>query len=167
MSENAHRVVQFQPDHGAGAHGFIEAGNHHRPGRRPDRGQVHVLVARAGHPLAECRTLQELKEATWILNRDFAGESDGVVQSAFSDYCSRYAPRIHISHASVIATNLIASTDFLSLMPWPLAELLLVKDGLCVLPIRDGCRMPGSASRIDVPCHWARRPSVLSTRPWP
>ncbi|WP_230626213.1 LysR family transcriptional regulator [Cupriavidus necator] len=97
----------------------------------------YAVVARAGHPLAECRTLQDLKGATWILNRDFAGESDGVVESAFSDYCSRYAPRIHISHSSVIATNLIASTDFLSLMPWPLAELLLAKDGLCVLPIRD------------------------------
>ncbi|MFJ1258292.1 LysR family transcriptional regulator [Cupriavidus sp. CuC1] len=96
----------------------------------------YAVVARAGHPMADCRAFRELKGATWILNRDFTG-ADGMFQSAFRDYCRRYTPHIHISHSGVIATSLIAKTDFLSLMPWPLAEQLVAKDGLCVLPIRD------------------------------
>ncbi|WP_454737499.1 LysR family transcriptional regulator [Cupriavidus necator] len=96
----------------------------------------YAVVARAGHPLASCRSLHELAGASWILSRNYKGE-DGTFQAAFQDYCNRYAPRIHISHSSAVATSLTARTDLLSLMPWPMAELLVAKDGLCVLPIRD------------------------------
>lgn len=96
----------------------------------------YAVVARAGHPLASCRSLQELASASWILSRNYKGE-DGAFQAAFQEYCDRYAPRIHISHSSAVANSLIARTDLLSLMPWPMAELLVAKDGLCVLPVRD------------------------------
>nr|WP_315594136.1 LysR family transcriptional regulator [uncultured Cupriavidus sp.] len=96
----------------------------------------YAVVARIGHPLAACRTLDELSSASWILSRSYEGE-DGPYQAAFQEYCERYAPRIHITHSSAVATSLIARTDLLSLMPWPMAELLIARDGLCVLPIRD------------------------------
>jgi LysR family transcriptional regulator, regulator of abg operon len=96
----------------------------------------YAVVGRTGHRLAGCRSLDELKDAEWILNRDsFADEI--LVDNAFGAYCRTHEPRIHISHSSSIALGLVASTDMLTLMPWPLAELLVSKEGLSVLPLVD------------------------------
>ncbi|HEY2254089.1 MAG TPA: LysR substrate-binding domain-containing protein, partial [Variovorax sp.] len=94
----------------------------------------YAVVARAGHPLAGSRTLQQLKDASWVLNRDHSGD-DAAQPDSFSAYFRDCAPPVHVSHSGVLATSLIAHTDLLSLMPWPLAELLVAKEGLCVLPI--------------------------------
>ena len=96
----------------------------------------YAVVARAEHRLAGSRSLEELAHAEWILNRDsFADEIVG--DNAFGEYCRAHEPRIHISHSSAIALGLVASTDMLTLMPWPLAEQLVSKEGLSVLPLVD------------------------------
>lgn len=96
----------------------------------------YAVVGRAGHPLAHCRTLAQLKDATWLLNRDFS-ETDVESRSAVGDFFRRYKPRVHLSHSSTLAVSLISSTDMLAIMPWPLAELLVAKEGLCVLSVAD------------------------------
>jgi LysR family transcriptional regulator, regulator of abg operon len=96
----------------------------------------YAVVGRTGHRLAGCRSLEELKDAEWILNRDsFADEI--AADNAFGEYCRVHRPRIHISHSSSMTLGLIAGTDILTLMPWPLAELLISKEGLAVLPLVD------------------------------
>jgi DNA-binding transcriptional LysR family regulator len=96
----------------------------------------YAVVGRAGHPLAKCRTLSQLKGASWVLNRDFT-ESDAEGEGPFGDFFRRYKPRVHIAHSSTMMIGLITNTDVLSIMPWPLAELLVVKEGLCVLPVTE------------------------------
>lgn len=96
----------------------------------------YAVVARAGHPLAKCRTLSQLKGASWVLNRDFT-ESDAEGEGPFGDFFRRYKPRVHVAHSSTMMIGLITNTDVLSIMPWPLAELLVVKEGLCVLPVTE------------------------------
>jgi len=96
----------------------------------------YAVVSRAGHRLAGCRSLHELSDAEWILNRDsFIDEA--VENNAFSEYHRLHQPRIHISHSSAIAIGLVATTDMLTLMPWPLAEQIMSKEDLSVLPIVD------------------------------
>ncbi|MGX6998372.1 LysR family transcriptional regulator [Caballeronia sp. KNU42] len=96
----------------------------------------YAVVARAEHRLAACRSLHELKDAEWILNRD-SSVDELAADNAFTEYCRMYEPRIHISHSSAIALGLVASTNMLTLMPWPLAELLVSKERLAVLPLVD------------------------------
>ncbi|MFL9952426.1 LysR family transcriptional regulator [Paraburkholderia nemoris] len=96
----------------------------------------YAVVGRAGHPLAKCRTLPQLKGATWVLNRDFT-ENDAEGDGPFGEYFRRYKPRVHVAHSSSMMIGLICNTDVLSIMPWPLAELLVAKEGLCVLPVTE------------------------------
>ncbi|REE07367.1 DNA-binding transcriptional LysR family regulator [Paraburkholderia sp. BL27I4N3] len=98
----------------------------------------YAVVARAGHPLANCRSLEELKDARWILNRNFSTDEIAVQgDKSFAEYFRRYTPLVHVSHSSTLATSLIATTDLLSIMPWPLAELLVAREGLCVLSLAE------------------------------
>lgn len=96
----------------------------------------YAVVGRAGHPLAKCRTLPQLKDASWVLNRDFT-ENDAEGDGPFGEYFRRYKPRVHVAHSSSMMIGLICNTDVLSIMPWPLAELLVAKEGLCVLPVTE------------------------------
>ncbi|CAE6971299.1 HTH-type transcriptional regulator TsaR [Paraburkholderia nemoris] len=96
----------------------------------------YAVVGRAGHPLAKCRTLPQLKGASWVLNRDFT-ENDAEGDGPFGEYFRRYKPRVHVAHSSSMMIGLICNTDVLSIMPWPLAELLVAKEGLCVLPVTE------------------------------
>jgi DNA-binding transcriptional LysR family regulator len=96
----------------------------------------YAVVGRAGHPLAKCRTLSQLKGASWVLNRDFT-ETDVEGEGPFGEFFRRYKPRVHIAHSSAMMIGLITNTDVLSIMPWPLAELLVAKEGLCVLPVTE------------------------------
>ncbi|MGU7768644.1 LysR family transcriptional regulator [Burkholderia sp. MR1-5-21] len=96
----------------------------------------YAIVGRTGHPLAKCRSLSQLRGASWVLNRDFT-ENDAEGEGPVGEYFRRYKPRVHIAHSSTMMIGLITNTDALSIMPWPLAELLVAKEGLCVLPVTE------------------------------
>jgi DNA-binding transcriptional LysR family regulator len=96
----------------------------------------YAIVGRKGHPLATCRTLAQLKGASWVLNRDFT-ENPVEGEGPMGEYFRRYKPRVHVAHSSTMMIGVITNTDALSIMPWPLAELLVAKEGLCVLPVTE------------------------------
>ena len=96
----------------------------------------YAVVGRAGHPLARNRRFSQLKDATWVLAPNFDGPQEEE-RSAIAEFFRRNHPRIHVAHSSTIALSIIANTDTLGLMPWPLAELWVAKEGLCVLPVQD------------------------------
>lgn len=96
----------------------------------------YAVVGRNGHPNAACRRLSQLKDATWVMAHDFEGRQHED-RSSVAEFFRKHRPRIHVAHSSTIALSLIANTDTLGLMPWPLAEVWVAKEGLCVLPVLD------------------------------
>ncbi|MCS3467349.1 DNA-binding transcriptional LysR family regulator [Pseudomonas sp. JUb42] len=99
-----------------------------------------AVVARRGHPLADCRSLDELAFADWIMSARHDGEF--------------VAPgHVHFSHSLSITLSLLRDTDMLSIFPWPLVEVCAQREGLCTLPLRDpvGSALVGAISRSGQP----------------
>lgn len=98
-----------------------------------------AVVARQGHPLASCRSLEELRDAEWMLNWTPADEDTTTcdLRDPFQRFLREYRPKVHVAHSLVIATSLVRHTEMLALMPWPLIEMIAVREGLCTLPISD------------------------------
>lgn len=98
-----------------------------------------AVVARQGHPKANCRSLAELADAQWVLNwtpgSDLQVDVDPL--DAFFRYLREYRPRVHVAHSYVIAASLVRSTDTLTVMPWPQIESTSAREGMCTLPIGD------------------------------
>lgn len=99
-----------------------------------------AVVARRGHPLADCRSLEELAFADWVLSTRHDGEF--------------VAPgHVHFAHSLSIMLSLLRETDMLSVFPWPLVEVCAQREGLCSLPLREsvGSAMVGAISRSGQP----------------
>ena len=98
-----------------------------------------AVVARRGHPLATCRSLEELRHAEWMLNWTPADEDTTTcdLRDPFQRFLREYRPKVHVAHSLVIATSLVRNTEMLALMPWPLIEMIAVREGFCTLPISD------------------------------
>lgn len=98
-----------------------------------------AVVARQGHPLAACRSLDELRHARWILNwvpADAAGAACDK-HDPFQRFLTEYRPKIHVAHSLVIAVSLVRDADMLAVMPWPLVEAIAAREGLCALPVNE------------------------------
>ena len=95
-----------------------------------------AVIARRGHPLANCRSLLELEDAEWVLNWDPASR-ESMADNLFLRRGMRVPRTIHLAHSFAILTGLIAHTDMLSICPWPLVELSMAKENLCALPLRE------------------------------
>ncbi len=89
-----------------------------------------AVVARQGHPLAACRSLNELRHAEWLLNWVPAEQDD-----PFLRYLREHRPKVHVAHSFVIATTLVRDADMLAVMPWPLIEAIAAREGFCTLPL--------------------------------
>lgn len=99
-----------------------------------------AVVARQGHPLANCRSLAELTFVDWILSTP----NDGVF----------VAPgHVHFAHSLSLMLSLLRETDMLSVFPWPLVEVCAQREGLCALPLREpvGSALVGAISRSGQP----------------
>jgi len=99
-----------------------------------------AVVARRGHPLADCRSLEELVFADWILSAQHDGEF--------------VAPgHVHFAHSLSITLSLLRDTDMLSIFPWPLVEVCAKREGLCTLPLRESVSgaLVGAISRSGQP----------------
>lgn len=94
-----------------------------------------TVVARRGHPHAQTRTLPELTGASWLLPWD-AGSRDSHAHILFKRYGIGAPKRIHFVHSLAIALGLLAESDMLSIFPWPLVEVDMVRERLCALPTR-------------------------------
>ncbi len=95
-----------------------------------------AVVAREGHPLADCRTLADLRDVQWILNWTLANDPTQR-GDVFSRYLQETAPPVHVAHSMVIAMSLLRHTDMLGLMPWPLVKAVASREQLCVLPLAE------------------------------
>src|SRR6201996_14002 len=95
-----------------------------------------AVVARRGHPLAECRTLQELQDAEWVLNWAPASR-ESMADNLFRKRGMKVPHTIHLAHSFAIVFGLLAHTDMLSIFPWPLVEVLIAKENLWALPLRE------------------------------
>jgi LysR family transcriptional regulator of abg operon len=99
-----------------------------------------AVVARRGHPLADCHSLDELAFADWILSAPHDGDF--------------VAPgHVHFAHSLSIMLSLLRETDMLSVFPWPLVEICAQREGLCSLPLREpvGSALVGAISRSGQP----------------
>jgi DNA-binding transcriptional LysR family regulator len=99
-----------------------------------------AVVARRGHPLADCHSLDELAFADWIL-------------SARHDVEFVAPGHVHFAHSLSIMLSLLRETDMLSVFPWPLVEVCAQREGLCSLPLREpvGNALVGAISRSGQP----------------
>lgn len=95
-----------------------------------------TVVARHGHPNEHSRTLGELADATWVLPWDVSS-SNSHAHILFERYGIDRPKRIHFVHSLAISLGLLARSDMLSIYPWPLIEIDIVRERLCALPIRD------------------------------
>jgi len=103
-------------------------------GRLPAGGDGHDLQAtplfgydatvgaRVGHPLSQARQMGELADAAWLLN--YAPQEEAVV---FNDLFQQHGlavprERIHLAQSAALMLELVANTDMLTLLPWPLIE---------------------------------------------
>jgi LysR family transcriptional regulator of abg operon len=95
-----------------------------------------AVVARRGHPRADCRSLRALEDAEWVLNWD-AASGDPIADSLFRQRGMQVPRTILLAHSLAIVLGLLAQTDMLSVFPWPLVETRLAKENLCVLPLAE------------------------------
>jgi molybdate transport repressor ModE-like protein len=96
-----------------------------------------AVVGREGHPLAQARSLADLRDAQWLLNSTPGDEAEDLQDDPFARYLRECAPTIHVAHSTVIVISLLRSTDMLTLMPWPLVEAVAAREQLCVLPLTE------------------------------
>jgi DNA-binding transcriptional LysR family regulator len=83
-----------------------------------------VVMARAGHPLAQARSLAELADAEWLQPLAAAGHSGSVMATAFSR-AGLAPPRRVVQYASfAVMLGLVSSTDLLGAASRPLAARL-------------------------------------------
>lgn len=98
--------------------------------------QMYV-VARAGHPLADCRRLADLADASWVV-----GAATSLRMSTIEEVHASHGlpqPRIELnSDAVTLVQACIVQTDLLALLPVPLFAAL--GDKVVVLPIQDPIR---------------------------
>jgi len=99
-------------------------------------GTSSAVVARAGHPLANSRTLADLRDAQWLLNW-MPGNDVSDNDDPFARYLREFKPRVHVAHSMVFATSLVRQTDLLALMVWPLVETIAAREQLIVLPLAE------------------------------
>ncbi|MBD5801603.1 HTH-type transcriptional regulator GbpR [Azoarcus sp. Aa7] len=96
-----------------------------------------AIIARRGHPLSSCTSLQDLTDQDWILT-----VRQDVLERPLSDMLKPYGidpppERLHLARSTLAAIALMQSGDMLTVCPWPLIESSLLRDRVQALPIRD------------------------------
>jgi LysR family transcriptional regulator, regulator of abg operon len=95
-----------------------------------------AVCARRDHPKAGCRTLLELEDAEWVLNWDPASR-ESISDNLFRKRGMKVPHTIHLAHSLSVVLGLLARTDMVSIFPWPLVEVLIAKENLWALPLRE------------------------------
>jgi LysR family transcriptional regulator, regulator of abg operon len=103
---------------------------------RPLFSSTCALVAREGHPRANCHSLADLSDLDWVLTWDPLSEN-ALVDNMFTRYNVPVPRKIHLTHSVSIAIALLKKTDMVSVFPWPLVEVSAAKEGLCAIPLRE------------------------------
>ncbi|WP_144112797.1 LysR substrate-binding domain-containing protein [Paraburkholderia sp. BCC1886] len=103
---------------------------------RPLFSSTCALVARAGHPRADARSLAELIDQDWILTWDPTNEGS-LSENMFTRHGVAMPRKLHLTHSFSIAISLLRKTDMVSVFPWPLVEVSAVRENLCVFPLRE------------------------------
>ncbi|MGF6504684.1 LysR family transcriptional regulator [Paraburkholderia sp. 32] len=93
------------------------------------------VVARQDHPCADRRSLAELRNQEWILNRAPGRESYSA--NIFLRHGLPDPDAIHYVHSLPIAIELLQQTDMLSIFSWPAIELCARRHNLCVIPVKE------------------------------
>jgi len=97
---------------------------------------MHV-VARAGHPLADCRRLADLFDAAWVVGAATSARRSTIEEVYASHGLPRPTIELHSDAITVVQACLL-QTDLLGLLPAPLFAPL--GDGVVALPIEDPIR---------------------------
>jgi LysR family transcriptional regulator of abg operon len=95
-----------------------------------------AVVARAGHPRANCHSLADLSDLDWMLTWDPASNGP-LAENMFTRHKVPVPRKIHLTHSFSIAISLLRKTDMVSVFPWPLVEVSAAKENLCVFPLRE------------------------------
>jgi LysR family transcriptional regulator, regulator of abg operon len=84
------------------------------------------VIARRGHPLANCRSIHDLLEHDWAVNYT-AASFEGLMRNIFWQHGAAIEPhRLHCAHSSALLVELARHNDMLSHCPRP----LLLSDSL-------------------------------------
>jgi LysR family transcriptional regulator of abg operon len=95
-----------------------------------------VVVARQGHPLAQCTSLAELVDAEWLLNPSPESSTRGLLDF-FAARGLTVPQKIIECPSFVIAHGLLRGSDTVASLPEPLLDQPWVREGIAVLPIVD------------------------------
>lgn len=96
-----------------------------------------TVVARAGHPLANVRSLADLADCDWLLNYT-PSEEEALVQRIFLRHGLPVpAGRIHLVHSASLLLHLVSHSDMLSFCPWPLIECGVPQGRIVPLALRE------------------------------
>jgi DNA-binding transcriptional LysR family regulator len=107
----------------------------------------HAVVARQNHPRAECRSLEELPDADWLVALDPQTEGQASYQR-FARHGLPMPRSVHFVHLLTVAVALLKRTNMVSAFPWPLVELCAARDGYARSRYGNSLRTRRSASRL-------------------
>ena len=95
-----------------------------------------VVVVRNGHPLANAKSLRQLSDANWVYTG--ASNDAGYAKILFE---SRGLPAPNVGavvNSTLALLSLVATGDYIGLMPQQIAEHPLAKQFLTVVPVAEG-----------------------------
>ena len=95
-----------------------------------------VVVVRNGHPLANAKSLRQLAEAKWVYTG--ASTESGYAKLLFESL-GLPAPNVGaVVNSTLALLSLVATADYIGLMPQQIAEHPLAKQFLTVVPVAEG-----------------------------
>ncbi len=129
---------------------------------RPLFSYSQAVICRAGHPLANVHSLNELREAGWTVSHAI-DQFDPPFQEFFQQNYSltrdsrALPPPLHITRSTIVGLHVVENTDLLSVVPWPFLEAMRTRYKITAIPLREITpeRQTSFIVRRNTPCNGA------------
>lgn len=129
---------------------------------RPLFSYSQAVICRLGHPLANCRSLEELKTAGWTVSHpieQFDPPFRGFFEAHYgAPHDSRaLPPPLHITRSTIVGLHVVENSDLLSVVPWPFLEAMRTRYKITAIPLREITpeRQTSFIVRRNTPCNGA------------
>lgn len=104
-----------------------------------------AVVARVGHPYADCTSLSQLHKVEWVLNPS-AESTNQKFLDCFKAYGLSAPALVTACPSAMIVHALIRETDALAAIPMQMLDVEWFRQGLIILPITD--ELPSMSFRL-------------------
>lgn len=112
-----------------------------------------AVIARNGHSAEHATSWEELAPYDWLVTNKFLGVPN-ILTDAIADDAARGRQRVHRVGSMFTLLSMLQSTDMLSIVPWPVIEILGVRLTFSILKVN----IPGTTET----CLITRKNTLLS-----